>query len=266
MWALPLFCTVLSCAISLGRPELIDDVQHKQQTQETSFATNVRVEASISCPRLPEVDLLALYVNDTVRKDMHALYDAYIKEMRVSQESIERGEEFEEFNERSWHYKLEPVCRHSNLIGLYGVESRYTGGCHGSVHYVTRTFWKNGDIICELSLDDLFLPGFREQLFRYCEHYFKSHQWGYYSYDDDFWIGFSPEHLDAFLITKQGLLLIFQNYVVSGFDDYPSTLLVPYSHLKHFARPEGPLHDHWLTTKAPQMATDGVESQSTEIP
>ena len=58
---------------------------------------------------------------------------------------------------------------------------------------------------------------------------------GYYSYDDYSWMGFNPEDLDSFLLTEKGLLLIFQNYVISGYEDYPVTLLIPYADLTSIA-------------------------------
>jgi hypothetical protein len=190
-------------------------------------------------------------VNEIVRRDAYTLYGTYIQKMRVPQQDV--GEE-EELNKRTLHYGLQPVYCGSSLLSLYGTEYQYAGGVHESVYYITRTFWQNGGIVSELSLDDLFLPEFREWLFRYCENSFKSNKWGYYSYDEDSWVGFSPEYLDAFLLTKQGLLLLFQNYVVSGFDDFPTTLLVPYFFLASMAKPDGPLpsliqaNDPWLTT------------------
>lgn len=222
----------------LGHLELTDDVQYEEQLLETSFETNVRVEATFSYPRFPETSSLKRYVNENIRRDSRSLYDAYIEKMSSLQQDA--GEE-EELNERTLHYGLQPVYCSPNLISLYGSKYQYAGGVHGSVHYIARTFWQNDGIVRELSLDDLFLCEYRQQLFRYCEDYFASHQWGYYSYDDHSWIGFGPEHLDAFLLTKNGLLLIFQNYVVSGFDHFPTTLLVPYALLASIAKPNGPI-------------------------
>ena len=126
---------------------------------------------------------------------------------------------------------------------------QYTGGAHGSVRYITKTFSQRDDTIRELSLGDFFLSGYREWLFQYCKDYFKSNRRGYYDDDDHSWIGFNPEHLDAFLLTEKGLLLLFQNYVVSGYDDYPMTLLIPYTKLSHILNPESSFSvDHlWIT-------------------
>ena len=264
MWLPVVFFHTFAWIVPLGHQELIDDIKHEEQLLETSFETNVRVEATVSYPRLPESSFFKCHVNENVKRDSHALYDAYIQKMGSLQQDV--GAE-EELNERTLHYNLQPVYCSPNLISLYGSEYQYAGGAHGSVHFITRTFWQNDEIARELSLDDLFLSAYREQLFRYCENYFKSNQWGYYSYDDYSWVGFGPEHLDAFLLTKKGLLLLFQNYVVSGFDDFPTTLLIPYPLLASIANPDGPLpalmkaDDHWLTTKDQKMTTDRSKSQ-----
>ncbi|MBF8262484.1 MAG: hypothetical protein HW387_149 [Parachlamydiales bacterium] len=238
MWLPAVFFRAFACIMPLGRLGLIDDIKYEEQLLETSFETNVRVEATVSYPRLPETSFFKCYVNENVKRDSLALYDAYIQKMGSLQQDV--GEE-EELNERTLHYDLQPVYCSLNLISLYGSEHQYAGGAHGSVHYITRTFWQNDGVIRELSLDDLFLSEYRKQLFRYCENYFKSNQCGYYCYDDYSWVGFGPEHLDAFLLTKKGLLLLFQNYVVSGFDDFPTTLLIPYPFLDSIANPDGPL-------------------------
>lgn len=147
-------------------------------------------------------------------------------------------------------------------MSFYGSKYQYCGGVRGSVRYITKTFWQQADTIRELSLDDLFLPGFREWLFRHCEAYFKLNRCGYYSDDDYSWVGFNPQDLDAFLLTEKGLLLIFQNYVVSGYDDYPMTLLIPYTKLASIVNPDSPLPvDHLWTTGIPKRATNHDSSQ-----
>ena len=52
------------------------------------------------------------------------------------------------------------------------------------------------------------------------------------------WDPFQPEHLDAFLLTDDGLLLIFQNYTVCGLMDEPITFLIPYDKLRSILKPE----------------------------
>lgn len=238
MWLPFVFCKAFTCVMPLGHLELLDNIKYEEQRLETSFETNVHVEATLSYPRLPETSSFTCYVNENVKRDSLALYDTYIQKMSSLQRDV--GEE-EELNERTFHYDLQPVYCSANLISFYGSKYQYAGGVHGSVHYITRTFWQNDGIVCELSLDGLFLPEYREWLFQYCEDYFKSNRCGYYDDDDHSWIGFNPEDLDAFLLTEKGLLLIFQNYIVNGYNDHPMTLLIPYTKLASIVNPDSPL-------------------------
>ncbi len=145
----------------------------------------------------------------------------------------------EDADELVFHYELDLVCSTLLLMSFYDSKYQYCGGAHASVRNITKNFWRQGKTISELTLNDLFLPGYREWLFHYCEDYFKLNRCGYYSYDDYSWVGFNPENLDSFLLTEKGLLLIFQNYVISGFDDYPVTLLIPYAELTSIANFDG---------------------------
>jgi hypothetical protein len=175
----------------------------------------------------------ARYVNEVVQKEAYELHDIFVQEMSTPQEELWE----EDANERTLRYDLSLVHSTPALVSFYGSKYQYCGGVHGSVRYITKTFWQQDDTIRALSLDDLFLPGYREWLFQYCEDYFKSNRCGYYDDDDHSWIGFNSEDLDAFLLTEKGLLLIFQNYIVSGYDDYPMTLLMPYNKLITIGHP-----------------------------
>ncbi len=236
---------ILGTLLSYGSGDLLHPLEHECCSKEIAFDTNIHVEALVVYPQFADTSALARYVNDTVRKDMDMLYEAYVQDMSSPQENIS---EEEEFNMRIWRYKLEPIYHDSNLLSLYGVKYQDSGGVHGSVRYISRTFWQDGNMIRELSLNDLFLPGSREWLFQHCEDYFKATQCGYYSDDDIAWISFNPEDLDSFVFTKKGLLLIFQNYVVSGYEDEPITLLIPYDNLSSIANSSS-LLDHLITKK-----------------
>ena len=258
------FAQILTILLPYGTGDALSPIECESRSFETAFDTNVHVEASISYPHVPETSLLARYVNETVRKEATDLYDIFVQEMRAPQQEV--WEDAEEF---TFRYDVDLVYSAPFLMSFYGSKYENCGGVHGSVHYITKTFWQQDETVRELSLDDLFLPGSREWLFQYCEEYFKSNRCGYYSYDDYSWVGFNPEHLDAFLPTEKGLLLIFQNYVVSGYDDYPMTLLIPYSKLVSIVNPDGPLPllsesnsvDHLWTTDIQKRAIDHDSSQ-----
>lgn len=228
---------ILTILLPYGTGDSLYPIECELDSFETAFDTNVHVEASVSYPRVTETSLLARYVNEAVQKEAHELYDIFVQEMSAPQEELWE----EDADERTLRYDLSLVHSTPTFMSFYGSKYQYRGGAHGSVQYITKTFWQQDDTIRELSLDDLFLPGSREWLFRYCEDYFKSNRCGYYSYDDYSWVGFNPEHLEAFLPTEKGLLLIFQNYVVSGYDDYPITLLIPYTKLVSIVNPDSPL-------------------------
>lgn len=232
------FAQIFAMLLPYGTDGSVSAISCETISHEIAFDTNVHVEASALFPHVPETTLLACYVNEALRKEAHECYDTFVQEMSAPRDELWDWE----MDERFLSYHLSLVCSVPSLMSFYGSEFQYRGGVHGSVRYITKTFCQQNDEVCELVLDDLFLPGYREWLFRYCECYFRENRYGYYHYDDDdFWIGFNPDHLSAFLLSENGLLLIFQNYVIDGFDDYPATLLIPYSELSTIVNPDRPL-------------------------
>ena len=100
MWLSFVFCRVFACIMPSEHLELIDDIKYEEQVLETSFETNVRVEAIFSYPQLSETSFFECYVNETIKRDSLALYDSYIQKMGGLQEDA--GDE-EELNERTLH-------------------------------------------------------------------------------------------------------------------------------------------------------------------
>lgn len=240
-----LLAQILTILLPFGTEDTLSSIECESHSFETVFDTNVHVEASASYPRVPETRPLARYVNEVIRNEAHELHDTFVQEMGTPQDELWE----EDGDERTFRYDLSLVHSSPDLMSFYGSKYQYRGGAHGSVRYITKTFCQRNDTIHELSLDDLFLRGYREWIFQYCEDYFKLNRCGYYDDDDHSWIGFNPEHLDAFLLTEKGLLLIFQNYVVSGYNDYPMSLLIPYTKLSPIVNSDslffrGPFVDH----------------------
>lgn len=219
-----------------GTEDSLYSMECESESFETAFYTNVNVKASATYPRLPETNFLSHYVNEALKKEAYELHNAFVRKMSVPQEDLWE----EDADKRVFHYELHLVRSTPFLMSFYGSNYQYCGGAHGSVRYITKTFWNQDETNVELALDDLFLPGYREWLFQYCEDHFKLNRCGYYRYDDHSWVGFNPEDLNSFLLTEKGLLLIFQNYVISGYDDYPVTLLIPYGELTSIANFDGP--------------------------
>ena len=87
--------------------------------------------------------------------------------------------------------------------------------------------------------------------FRMRENYFKKNRIGYYDDEDVSWIRFSSQDLNAFVLTERGLLLVFQNYTVSGYDDVPITLLIPYDKIAVIAKQDCPLLDLAISKNHP---------------
>ena len=249
---------ILTILLPFGAGDFLHPIECESEIFETVFDTNVHVEASASYPRVPETSPLARYVNEAIRNEAHELHDTFVQEMSTPQEELWE----EDGDERIFRYDLSLVHSAPDLMSFYGSKYQYTGGAHGSVRYITKTFCQQDDTIRELSLDDLFLPGYREWLFQYCEDYFKSNRCGYYDDDDHSWVGFNPKDLDAFLLTEKGLLLLFQNYVVSGYDDCPMTLLIPYTKLSHIVNPDSSFSvDHLWTTGIQKRAINHDSSR-----
>lgn len=249
---------IFTILLPFGAGDCLHPIECESEICETVFDTNIHVEASASYPRVPETSSLELYVNEVIRNEAHELHDTFVQEMSAPWDELWE----EDGDERTFRYDLSFVHSSPDLMSFYGSKYQYRGGAHGSVRYITKTFCQRDDTIRELTLDDLFLSGYREWLFQYCEDYFKSNRCGYYDDDDHSWIGFNPEDLDAFLLTEKGLLLLFQNYVVSGYDDYPMTLLIPYTKLASIVNSNSPLSvDHLWTTGVQKRATNHDSSQ-----
>ncbi len=218
----------LACILQLA-------LEPAQTTLETTFDTNVHVDINITYPKLAESDRLTCYSNEAVRKEAIALHDDFV--VNMSQPVKELCEE--DADERKLFYDLHLVYTSSRLLEFYGSHYQYTGGAHGSKKFITRVFWQNNDTILLLTIDDILLPHGKDWLFHYCHNYFKENHWGYYSDTDiDDWDPFEPRHLDSFLLTDEGLLLIFQNYTVCGLMDEPITFLISYDKLRSILKPE----------------------------
>jgi hypothetical protein len=205
-----------------------------QTTLETIFDTNVHVDVSVSFPKLENNNSLARFANDAIECETKQLHDAFAEDMSPPIEELWE----EDGDECTLYYNLHLVHASANLLEFYGYHSQYTGGAHGSTQYITKVFWQNGNNISEITLNDLFTPSGKNALFEYCHQYFKENKWGYYSYDDiEDWDPFQPHHLDDFLLTKEGLLLIFQNYTLFGLADDPMTFSLPYAQIMPWINP-----------------------------
>ena len=221
-----------------GYENTVDSIPCERIEYNTTFETNVHVEAGISYPVLPGTNALTKYVNESLKEDSHFQYDQYLQKMRIPQEEV-----WEDDLDREFQYSLYPIYCSPDLVSIYGSKYYYWNLPHGSLKYVSKIFWQKNGSIYQLKLSDLFLPKHKnlQFLLRYCEKYFKSRKSGYYAYEDPEWPKLRTDHLETFVLTEKGLLLIFQYYVVDGWNDDPITLLIAYSDLVPFMNPDGPL-------------------------
>ena len=121
--------------------DCLNPIECESEIFETVFDTNVHVEASVSYRRVPEISPLALYVNETIRNEAHELHDAFVQEMSVPQDELWE----EDGDERTFRYDLSLVHSSPGLMSFYGSKYQYRGGAHGSVRYITKTFWQQDD-------------------------------------------------------------------------------------------------------------------------
>lgn len=206
-----------------------------QGVLETSFDTNIHVDVSITYPKLTEFSELPRYANEMLRQEAITLHNDFVEKMCEPIEELWA----EDADEYMLSYGLHLVYKKPHLLEFYGHKYRYTGGAHGSEEFISKVFWQDNNTISELNLNDILLPYGRDLLYHHCHTYFKESHGGYYN-DDNMgdWDPFQPEHLDAFLLTDDGLLLIFQNYTICGLMDEPITFLIPYNKLRSILKPE----------------------------
>ena len=190
---------ILTILLPFGTGDTLSPIECESELLETVFDTNVHVEASVSYPRVPEISLLSRYVNEAIGKEAYELHDTFVQEMSTPQEELWE----EDGDERILRYDLSLVHSAPDLMSFYGSKYQYRGGAHGSVWYITKTFCQQDNIIHELSLDDLFLPGYREWLFRHCEDYFKLNRCGYYSDDEGGLHNFSSHNSKALIFNHR---------------------------------------------------------------
>jgi hypothetical protein len=135
-----------------------------------------------------------------------------------------------------------------DLISVNFGEDTYTGGAHPNHNTFTITYdLKQGR---ELKLADLFKPGSKylaaiaDYATRDLQGRKDPESGENLGLAQDIWEdGVKPtaDNYRNWNITKKGLLIIFPPYQVAAYAFGPQTVIVPYSHLKDIARPDGPL-------------------------
>ena len=216
--------------------EAIDRFKCEQHSMETTIETQQLVSVTSTYPILAERGALAEYVHQRLEYDAKNWFDRLVQEERNSEEIWDE--------DYGVSYLISPIYLCSNLISIFGSESQ-SRGAHGCAVYEGKTFWQNGDAIVELALDDLFVLGSSYRLFilDYCENAFKTSGYGYYSYRKELLPELSLNDFDTFVLTEQGLMIIFPAYKIGGWGDGPDTITISYLILKKFIDPFGLLKD-----------------------
>lgn len=212
----------------------------EKRNLEAKFETSVEISAKCTYPYLHDDSLLISYVNKKLEAAANDLFDEFVEGEKTSKEVYNN-----DFGGFYLDYELIPVYCLPNLISIYGSESQSRACPHGWTHHEGKNFWKNENTIFEIDLKDFFIKesGWCNFLLHYCDHFFKSTRYGYYAMDDGFIPELEPEDLEIFVLTTSGLMIIFRSYRVGGWADGPDVITIPYSELKEFIDPKGPLKE-----------------------
>jgi hypothetical protein len=212
----------------------IDSSRYEQQRKEISFVKTAPIHVHCSYPVFSGEGILVKYANQQLRTEAENRFDCFVKEEILSEEVYDE--------ECELSHVFFPVYQANDLISSCGVRSEVRWS-HGCTYYEGKTFWRKGDSVVELVLDDLFVKGreHRNFLLQYCENYFKSSGYGYYSSLPEFPPELDQSDLDIFVITDKGLKIVFRACRVGGWADGPDTVLIPYAKLREYIDSDGPL-------------------------
>jgi hypothetical protein len=219
-----------------GFEKSTSQVAYAEQTIDRLIEDEKYISAHCRYPIFPGTSSFIEHINHCLANSTVMCADEFIQNATSS-------EIFDEEPLYALDYALLPVYSLPNFISIYGYEFQHNACVHGWTHYTGKNFWNNNGSIIELSLDDLFLPEsqYRQFLLQHCENFFRETGYGYYFVDS----GITPElessDLNTFVLTKQGLMIVFPSSRVGGWADGPDTITIPYQKMKHLINPNGPL-------------------------
>ncbi|MBS1529249.1 MAG: DUF3298 domain-containing protein, partial [Bacteroidetes bacterium] len=129
------------------------------------------------------------------------------------------------------------VRQDSSLATIQIDRYMYAGGAHGST-YTGFINW-NTKAGKEISLDDLFAPGYGSKLTAIAEKIFRKDEKlsdtsslrNYFFQDQKFALN------DNFLITPVGIRFLYNEYEIKSYADGTTELLIPYTQIKSLLRP-----------------------------
>jgi hypothetical protein len=212
----------------------VDPLNYQLEKRELSFEMRVPVHAKCSFPIFSGEGTLIELTNAQLKESAEARFENFVQGGFFSEDQWEDG--------YTLNYELFPIYQTTDLISIYGYDFQGRGD-HACTYYEGKTFWQIGNTVIKLDLDDLFVEGsgYREFLLQYCENNFKAAGYGYYAAENEFVPELGPDDLNTFVLTPQGLLIIFRAYTVRAWADASDTVLIPYTSLKEYIDPSGPL-------------------------
>ncbi len=215
-------------------------IHSEKRYLEAAFKTSVEVSAKCTYPRIRGKGFFIGYVNKKLEEVATDLFQKFVEEEKLSKEVYNN-----DFGGCYLNYELIPFSCFPNLISVYGSKSQSRDCPHGWTHHEGKNFWQHENTIVEIGLKDLFIKdsGWCNFLLHYCDHYFKSTGYGYYSMVDYFVPELEAKDLETFVLTERGLTIIFRSYRVGGWADGPDVITIPYNSLNGFIDPKGPLKE-----------------------
>ena len=145
-------------------------------------------------------------------------------------------------------YNWEVLFNESYLLTIRALYYEYTGGAHGNYGYANLVLdMKDGR---QLSLEDLFVPGYENQLKQLAlaelKRQYKASTIEDLS-DQGFFLENGFELTDNFFIQKNGIGFTYNPYEIAAYALGAIDILVPWPSLQTLIRPDGPLA--WARSK-----------------
>jgi len=224
-----------------------------------SIKHGVTIDLSFEYPSFTTKNSLTKQIRRIIQNHISTLERNFVNEI-VDRYDHGEFDEYYDGPSRNLDYRLIPTYYSEDLISLYGCCFRYYAHPHGCIRYEGRTFWEKDHAIRELALDELFIQdsGYTSFIIGYCEAVLKATGAGYYTPDYPIVPVITPFDIRTFILTKKGMTIIFQPFIVGTWTEGPDYVVIPYEDLKPFIRPQGPLERFKSPTTLKQSFQTGL--------
>ena len=130
-----------------------------------------------------------------------------------------------------------------NIISFFMENIEHTGLPHEIKQYETRNFFKKGSRFYEKKLSDLFCKKEQVEFIKnYCEMIFKKIETSYFYGKNAIKNNLNNSELSNYYFEKDGLVIVFQPYVVGSSEDGPFLVKIPYEILKPIVEADHIIH------------------------